>query len=66
MEEVEQVRIALGLDVDNFLFALLDSLGEACYDGVCIKISRAFKRIGIGNMVPSIPDYIKNIMRESL
>jgi proline iminopeptidase len=58
VEEVEQVRIALGLDKDNF-FLFGQSWGGILAMEYALKYQENLKGLIISNMVPSIPDYMK-------
>jgi proline-specific peptidase len=57
VEEVEQVRIALGLDASNFII-LGHSWGGILGLEYAIKYQENLKGLIISNMVSSIPDYI--------
>jgi len=58
VEEVEQVRIALGLDNSNF-YLLGHSWGGILGIEYALKYSVNLKGLIISNMMSSIPDYIK-------
>ena len=58
VEEVEQVRVALGLDKDNF-FLFGQSWGGILAMEYALKYQEHLKGLVISNMVPSIPDYMK-------
>ena len=58
MEEVEQVRIALGLTSDNF-YLYGQSWGGILGMQYALKYQQNLKGLIISNMVPSIPDYQK-------
>jgi proline iminopeptidase len=58
VEEVEQVRQALGLDKDNF-YLFGQSWGGILAMEYALKYQEHLKGLIISNMVPSIPDYIK-------
>ncbi|MCL4147965.1 UNVERIFIED_CONTAM: hypothetical protein GTU68_027423 [Idotea baltica] len=58
VEEVEQVRIALGLDKDNF-FLYGQSWGGILAMEYALKYQENLKGLVISNMVPSIPDYME-------
>ncbi len=58
VEEVEQVRIALGLNKDNF-YLLGNSWGGILAMEYALKYQKNLKGLIISNMVPSIPDYEK-------
>jgi proline iminopeptidase len=58
VEEVEQVRIALGLDNTNF-YLLGHSWGGILAMEYALKYQSNLKGVIISNMVPSIPDYIR-------
>ena len=58
VEEVEMVRIALGLDSSNF-FLLGHSWGGILGIEYALKYQKNLKGLIISNMVPSIPEYIK-------
>jgi len=58
VEEVEQVRIALGLDSDNF-YLFGQSWGGILAMEYALKYQKNLKGLIISNMVPSIPDYMK-------
>lgn len=57
VEEVEQVRIALGLDASNFII-LGHSWGGILGLEYALKYQKNLKGLIISNMVSSIPDYI--------
>ncbi len=57
VEEVEQVRIALGLDKDNF-YLYGQSWGGILAMEYALKYQENLKGLVISNMVPSIPDYM--------
>ena len=57
VEEVEQVRIALGLDRSNF-YLYGQSWGGILGMQYALKYQGHLKGLIISNMVPSIPDYI--------
>lgn len=57
VEEVEQVRIALGLDKDNF-YLLGHSWGGMLAIEYAIKYQNNLKGLIISNMMASIPDYV--------
>ena len=57
VEEVEQVRIALGLDSSNF-YLFGQSWGGILGMQYALKYQQNLKGLIISNMVPSIPDYI--------
>ena len=57
VEEVEQVRIALGLDSSNF-YLFGQSWGGILGMQYALKYQQHLKGLIISNMVPSIPDYI--------
>ena len=56
VDEVEQVRAALGLDTDNF-FLLGHSWGGILALEYALAHQHRLKGLVISNMVPSIPDY---------
>ncbi len=56
VEEVEQVRVALGLNKDNF-FLLGHSWGGILATEYALKYPQHLKGLIISNMVMSIPDY---------
>ena len=56
VEEVEQVRIALGLTNDNF-YLYGQSWGGILGMQYALKYQEHLKGLIISNMVPSIPDY---------
>ncbi len=58
VDEVETVRIALGMDSTNF-FLLGHSWGGVLGIEYALKYQQNLKGLIISNMVPSIPDYIK-------
>ena len=58
VEEVEQVRIALGLSSDNF-YLYGQSWGGILGMQYALKYQEHLKGLIISNMVPSIPDYQK-------
>jgi len=58
VEEVEQVRKALGLDASNF-FLLGHSWGGMLVIEYALRYPQHLKGAIVSNMVPSIPDYIK-------
>lgn len=58
VEEVEQVRKALGLDKSNF-YLLGHSWGGILGIEYALKYQENLKGLIISNMVPSIPDYIQ-------
>ena len=58
VDEVEQVRLALGLDENNFII-LGHSWGGILGLEYAFKHQNRMKALIISNMVPSIPDYIK-------
>ena len=58
VEEVEQVRIALGLNKENF-FLLGQSWGGMLALEYALKYQENLKAIIISNMMASIPDYMK-------
>ena len=58
VDEVEQVRLALGLDENNFII-LGHSWGGILGLEYALKHQNKMKALIISNMVPSIPDYIK-------
>ena len=58
VEEVEQVRIALGLDSTNF-FLLGQSWGGILAMEYALKYQKNLKGLIISNMVSSIPEYTK-------
>ena len=58
VEEVEQVRKALGLNSDNF-YLFGQSWGGILAMEYALKYQKNLKGLIISNMVPSIPDYIK-------
>ena len=58
VEEVEQVRIALGLNKDNF-YLLGHSWGGILGIEYALKYQNNMKGLIISNMVASIPDYMK-------
>ena len=58
VEEVEQVRIALGLTKENF-FLYGQSWGGILGMQYALKYQEHLKGLIISNMVPSIPDYQK-------
>ena len=58
VEEVEQVRVALGLDSDNF-YLFGQSWGGILGMQYALKYQEHLKGLIISNMVPSIPDYQK-------
>ncbi len=57
VEEVEQVRQALGLNKDNF-YLCGQSWGGILATEYALKYQQHLKGLIISNMVPSIPDYI--------
>jgi proline iminopeptidase len=56
VEEVEQVRVALGLDSSNF-FLLGHSWGGILAMEYALEYQQNLRGLIISNMVPSIPDY---------
>jgi len=58
VDEVEQVRIALGLTNENFII-LGHSWGGILGLEYALKYQQNLKGLIISNMVPSIPDYMK-------
>ena len=58
VDEVEQVRVALGLTKDNFII-LGHSWGGILGLEYALKHQENLKGLIISNMVPSIPDYMK-------
>ncbi len=58
VEEVEQVRKALGLNKDNF-YLFGQSWGGILAMEYALKYQENLKGLIIANMVPSIPDYMK-------
>lgn len=58
VDEVEQVRLSLGLDENNFII-LGHSWGGILGLEYALKHQNRMKALIISNMVPSIPDYIK-------
>tara|TARA_Y100000389_G_scaffold10536_1_gene9800 strand:- start:17963 stop:18976 length:1014 start_codon:yes stop_codon:yes gene_type:complete len=58
VDEVEQVRLGLGLNEDNFII-LGHSWGGILGIEYALKYQDKMKALIISNMVPSIPDYIK-------
>lgn len=58
VEEVEQVRIALGLDSSNFIL-LGHSWGGILATEYALKYQENLKGLIISNMVASIPEYMK-------
>ena len=58
VEEVEQVRIALGLDKDNF-YLYGQSWGGILAMEYALKYQDNLKGLVISNMMASIPDYMK-------
>ncbi|MDC8003587.1 proline iminopeptidase-family hydrolase [Aureisphaera galaxeae] len=58
VEEVEQVRKALGLTSDNF-YLFGQSWGGILAMEYALKYQKNLKGLIISNMVPSIPDYMK-------
>lgn len=58
VEEVEQVRVALGLDSSNFIL-LGHSWGGILAMEYALKYQQHLKGLIISNMVSSIPDYVK-------
>lgn len=58
VEEVEQVRIALGLDKDNF-YLYGQSWGGILAMEYALKYQNNLKGLVISNMMASIPDYMK-------
>lgn len=58
VDEVEQVRVALGLDKSNF-YLLGHSWGGILGIEYALKYQENLKGLIISNMVPSIPDYVK-------
>lgn len=56
VEEVEQVRVALGLDKDNF-YLLGQSWGGILGMQYALKYQDNMKALIISNMVPSLPEY---------
>jgi len=58
VEEVEQVRIALGLNKDNF-YLFGQSWGGILAMEYALKYQENLKGLIISNMVPSIPDYME-------
>lgn len=71
VEEVEQVRKALGMDKDNF-YLLGNSWGGILAMEYALKYQENLKGLIISNMMPSIPDYekyngvLRSQMRKSL
>ena len=64
VEEVEQVRKALGLNKDNFI-VLGHSWGGILGIEYALKYQKNLKALIVSNMVPSVPDYnsyAKNIL----
>ena len=64
VEEVEQVRKALGLNKDNFIL-LGHSWGGILGIEYALKYQQNLKALIVSNMVPSVPDYndyAKNIL----
>lgn len=57
VEEVEQVRKALGMDSSNFIL-LGHSWGGILATEYALKYQENLKGLIISNMVPSIPDYV--------
>lgn len=57
VEEVERVRIALGLNNDNF-YLFGQSWGGILAMEYALKYQKNLKGLIISNMVPSIPDYM--------
>ena len=62
VEEVEQVRQALGLNKDNF-YLLGHSWGGILGMEYALKYQENMKGLIISNMVSSIPDYVNKIIR---
>jgi len=58
VEEVEQVRKALGLNSDNF-YLFGQSWGGILAMEYALKYQENLKGLIVSNMVPSIPDYMK-------
>ena len=58
VDEVEQVRLGLGLNENNFII-LGHSWGGILGIEYALKYQDKMKALIISNMVPSIPDYIK-------
>ena len=58
VEEVEQVRIALNLNKDNF-YLFGQSWGGILAMEYALKYQENLKGLIISNMVPSIPDYME-------
>ena len=58
VEEVEQVRLALGLDSSNFIL-LGHSWGGILAMEYALKYQKNLKGLIISNMVASIPEYVK-------
>lgn len=58
VDEVEQVRLGLGLNENNFII-LGHSWGGILGIEYALKYQEKMKALIISNMVPSIPDYIK-------
>jgi proline iminopeptidase len=58
VDEVEQVRVALGLDSSNFIL-LGHSWGGILAMEYALKYQQHLKGLIISNMVSSIPDYVK-------
>jgi proline iminopeptidase len=58
VEEVEQVRVALGLDSSNFVL-LGHSWGGILAMEYALKYQKNLKGLIISNMVASIPEYVK-------
>ena len=58
VEEVEQVRLALGLDSSNF-YLLGHSWGGILASEYALKYQKNLKGLIISNMMMSIPDYVK-------
>ena len=71
VEEVEQVRTALGMNKDNF-YLLGNSWGGILAMEYALKYQKNLKALIISGMVPSIPDYekyngvLRSQMRKSL
>ena len=68
MEEVEQVRKALGLNKDNFIL-LGHSWGGILGIEYALKYQLNLKALIVSNMVPSVPDYneyAKNVLALNL
>ena len=60
VEEVEQVRVALGLDKDNF-YLLGHSWGGILAAEYALKYGAHLKGLVISNMMMSIPDYNRSM-----